>query len=102
MGFKDYHFSPLQNEHDDYQSNFKFEMMPVMEGHQTPVSHNHITELNEEESRMGSGSIANTADMLSHQLDKISSRKSSIAGCTATTLPTKDPNYLSKLTSAYH
>jgi hypothetical protein len=31
--FKGYHFSPLQNEHDEYTSNFKFEMMPVMEGH---------------------------------------------------------------------
>lgn len=25
-------FSPLQNEHDEYQSNFKFEMVPIPEG----------------------------------------------------------------------
>jgi len=56
--------------------------------------------MNEEE-ESGSGSVANTTDQLSRQLDKISSRKSSLAGCTASTLHT-DPSYLGKLTSAYH
>ena len=94
-------FSPLQNEHDENQSTFKFEMVPVPEGRQTPVSHNHITEMNEEESGLGSASVANTTDLLSRQLDKISSRKSSLAECTASTMP-KDLTYLNKLTSAYH